>query len=1049
MKIKHVNPKLITSWIFFFSVVIAFAQSKTITGRVIDDSGVLLPSVSILLKGTNIGTTTDFDGNYSIEAPNDGVLVISYIGFKTIEEPISDRQVINFTLQTDIASLDEVIVIGYGTQKKSEVTGAISGVKASELKDMPLTRIEQSLQGRTSGITIAANSGQPGSSSTIRIRGITTLNNNEPLWVIDGVIVDAGGIGYLNQSDIESIEVLKDAAAASIYGSRAAAGVILVTTKKGKAGKLAVNYSGYTGISGPARKLDLLNATEYATLMNERYANGYIPGSENYQLPFSNPESYGKGTDWQDLIFDNSAFRQNHELSISGGNTNSTFYSSFGYLDQEGLVASDISHYTRKTFRLNSDHKINNYIKVGQTLSYTNEKNRGIDTNNYYGGPLASAINLDPITPAIETDAVTLSSVPYIDDEGNLRPDLVLAPNGYPYGISGYVGQEMTNPLAFIETKRGNHSWADNFVGNVYLEIEPIKNLKLKSSFGGKMAYWGGQSFNPVVFLNTSFLVSQNSLSKNTNKGFGWNIENTISYSQSINDHNFTVLLGQGVYVDNITQGESVTYNDLPVNTYQEASFNFDLPADQIIAEAYEGTIHKVTSLFGRLTYSYKEKYLVTGIVRRDGSSRFGSNNKYGVFPSFSLGWVPSNETFWPENDIINQLKIRGSYGVTGSDQIGDFQYLSTIGDGRNYSFGNQGSIVIGNSPNAPANPDLKWEETSQTNIGCDLRLLEGVTIGFDWYLKKTTGILQGVPIPGYVGATGQPTGNVADMENRGIDLELGYAKSYEDFGFSINGNISTVENEVTNLGTDIEYLNGGETIQASTFPITRTQVGQPVNSFFGFVTDGIFQNQAEVEAYTNSNGEMIQPNAKPGDFRWKDVDKDGSITDQDRDFLGSSIPKINYGFTLNLNYKNFDLLVFAQGASGNKIFQAIRRLDIGTANFQTSALGRWTGGGSTNSFPRLTTNDTNKNFTNPSDFYLEDGDYFRFKIIQLGYSFPSDLLNKFGVSNLRLYVTGENLFTFTKYSGYDPEIGGGVFGIDKGYYPQAKSGMLGINLQF
>ncbi|MCB0439468.1 MAG: SusC/RagA family TonB-linked outer membrane protein, partial [Mangrovimonas sp.] len=532
--------KLTKSYVFcFLSLLFSIylqAQNIEINGTIQDENGIPIPGVSIILKNTNSGTSSDFDGNYSIDAPADGTLVFSSIGYKTVEEAVNNRTIINITLQTDIESLDEVVVVGYGTQKKSEVTGAISGVKASELKDLPVTRIEQSLQGRTSGVTIAANSGQPGSSSTIRVRGITTLNNNEPLWVVDGVIVDAGGIGYLNQSDILSIEVLKDAASAAIYGSRAATGVILVTTKKGSTGKLSVDYTGYTGISGPARKLDLLNATEYATLMNERYANGYS-GSGAFQLPFSNPDSYGEGTDWQDLIFDNSALRQSHEVSISGGSENSTFFASFGYLDQDGLVASAISHYTRKNFRLNSDHKINKYVRVGQTFGYSNEKNRGIDTNNYYGGPLASAINLDPITPAVETDPTVLSAVPYIDDEGNLRSDLVLNSSGYPYGISSYVGQEMTNPLAYIQTKLGNHSWSDNFVGNAYVEVEPIKDLKVRSTLGGKLAYWGGQYFNPVAFLNSSFLTSQNSLGRNTNKGFGWNIENTISYHKEINNH--------------------------------------------------------------------------------------------------------------------------------------------------------------------------------------------------------------------------------------------------------------------------------------------------------------------------------------------------------------------------------------------------------------------------------------------------------------------------------------------------------------------------------
>lgn len=1015
----------------------------SVQGTVMDEYGAPLPGASVVLKGSDRGTTTDFDGKFTMDAPTDGILVFGYLGYTPVEEGIQGRTQINVALTPDVSQLEEIVVVGYGTQKKSVVTGAITGVKAAELQDLPITRIEQSLQGRTSGITIVANSGQPGSSSTIRVRGVTTLNNNEPLWVVDGVIVDAGGIGYLNQSDIESIEVLKDAASAAIYGSRAATGVILVTTKRGTSGKLSVNYNGYTGFSAPARELDLLNATQYTTLRNEASVAG------GGGLLFTDPSSYGRGTDWQEQIFNNSAKRENHELSISGGSEKSTFYASFGYLDQEGIVVSDISHYTRKNFRLNSTHKINEKIRMGQTFGYSNEKNAGIDGNTFYGGPLSSAINLDPVTPAIETNATVLAGVPYVGNSGGLRPDLILAPNGYPYGISTLVGQEMTNPLAFTQTRLGNHSWSDNFVGNAYVEVEPFANLKIRSTFGGKLAYWGGQSFNPVAFLTSSFVTSQNSISRNTNKGFGWNIENTISYSKVLGGHDFNVLLGQGVYVDNITEGQSLTYNNLPVNHYREASFNFDIPNEQIVASAYTGVHHRVISLFARLNYGYREKYLFTGIVRRDGSSRFGANNKFGVFPSFSLGWVPSKEDFWPVNDVVNQLKVRGSYGVTGNDQIGDFRYLSTIGDGRNYSVGTAGSVTVGNSPNAPSNPDLKWEETSQVNLGLDATLLGGLGLTFDWYIKETTGILREVPLPGYVGATGSPAGNVADMENTGVDLGLTYNRNFGALGLSLGGNLSTVRNEVTFLGQGIEFLSGGTTVQASTFPITRTQIGEPVDSFFGFVTDGIFQSQAEIDAHVNASGDPIQPNARPGDFRWKDVDGDGSFTDNDRDFLGSSIPKITYGFNLNLNYKNFDLLIFGQGAAGNKIFQALRRLDIGSANFQTSALGRWTGAGSSNSFPRLTINDTNKNFTNPSDFYLEDGDYLRIKTIQFGYSLPQELVQRMGVAKLRLFVTGENLFTFTKYSGFDPEIGGGVFGIDRGYYPQARTGMLGVNLQF
>lgn len=1017
----------------------AFGQNG-LTGQVIDSNNMPLPGVSVVIKGTTVGTITDFDGNYSLntELSDSKVLVFSYIGFKTQEIIVDGKSVINVLMEEDTSLLDEVVVVGYGTQKKSVVTGAISGVKQTELEDLPITRVEQTLQGRVSGVTIAATSGQPGSNSTVRVRGITTLGFNEPLWVVDGVVVDSGGIGFLNQSDIESVEVLKDAASQAIYGARAAAGVILITTKKGKSGKLSVNVNSYTGVSSASRQLDLLNAREYATLLNEKYVNG------GGTIQITDPSSLGEGTDWQSVIFNNSAMRSQHELSLSGGNDVSKFYASFGYNKQEGIVMSDISNYTRKNIRLNSTHEISDKLRFGQTLGYSNEKNVGIgNTNSEFGGPLSSAINLDPTTPIVETDPVFAGQAPYTN-EGIWRDN-----NGNPYGISNFVAQEMSNPLAYQKTRLGNYGWSDNFVGNTFVEYEPIEGLKLRSTVGAKLAYWGYKSFTPVSYLNAATIVNQNNISRGTNKGLGWNLENTISYSKKIKDHNFSVLLGQGVYTDNITFGESVTYYDIPVDNYSDASFNFSVPQEQINASSYEGVEHRVTSLFSRLTYDFDEKYLLTAIFRRDGSSRFGSNNKFGFFPSFSAGWVPSREEFWNDNDVVNQLKIRGGFGVTGSDNIGDFQYLSTIGGGRNYTIGIPGSIVIGNSPNAPSNPDLKWEETSQLNIGFDTRLFNDISLSFDWYKKTTTGILQNIAIPGYVGAIGDPVGNVADMDNIGYDIELGYNKSFGEFDLSFNGNVSYVENEVTHLGNGVDFLSGGASIQSTNFPITRTQVGQPVNSFYGFKTNGIFQNQAEIDNYVSSNGTIIQPNAQPGDFKWVDMDDDGDIDSDDRGFLGSSLPKFTFGFSLNLDYKNFDFFMFCQGASGNKIFQGLRRLDIVNANYQTAALGRWVGEGTSNTHPRLTTNDTNNNFSNPSDFYLEDGDYLRLKTIQIGYSLPESVLDKLGIDKLRVYYTAENLLTFTKYSGYDPEIGGGIFGIDRGYYPQAVTNQLGINLQF
>ncbi len=457
---------------------------------------------------------------------------------------------------------------------------------------------------------------------------------------------------------------------------------------------------------------------------------------------------------------------------------------------------------------------------------------------------------------------------------------------------------------------------------------------------------------------------------------------------------------------------------------------------------------HKVSSLFARLNYNFNDKYLLTGIIRRDGSSRFGANNKYGVFPSVSAGWVLSNEDFWQGNKAISHFKIRGGYGVVGNDAIRDFGYLATVAGGFNYTLGNSGIITTGYAPTSLDNPDLRWEETSQANIGFEAELFSSLSLNVDLFNKTTTGILRPINIPGYVGVSSSPVGNVADMKNEGIEVELGYRKKVGDLNISANGSFSYLKNEVTYVASDADFIVGDASFQ-SMGVVTRTAVGQSYNSFFGFQTNGIFQNEADIAAYANADGVPLQPNARPGDFRWTDVNNDGVITDADKTFLGSNLPKYTFGLTLNLDYKGFDFMVFAQGAGGNQIFQGLRRLDIGNSNYQTVALSRWTGEGSSNTFPRLTSNDANGNYGNMSDFYLEDGTYARIKLVQFGYTLPAGISDKISAGRIRLYVTGENLLTLTKYTGYDPEIGGGVFGIDKGFYPQARSFIGGIQVQF
>ncbi|MDI1256538.1 MAG: TonB-dependent receptor [Flavobacterium sp.] len=1029
--------------IFCFSSILfsaaVFAQEVTVKGKVSDESGLPMPGVTIVEKATAKTAVTDFDGNYEIKADSNGSLSFSFLGYTTAQESVKGRTSINVKLAPASTDLTEVVVVGYGTQKKSVVTGAISSVKAKDLEDLPVTRIEQSLQGRVSGVTIAQNAGQPGSGSTVRIRGITTLNGgNEPLYVVDGVVLDSNGIAYLNQQDIESIEVLKDAASASIYGTRGGAGVILITTKKGKSGKISVSYNGFTGTSKAARKLDLLNATQYATLTNEALVNG---GSA---IRYADPASLGKGTDWQDAIFNDSAQRSSHEVSISGGNDMSTFYLSFGIRDEEGIVSTDISNYNRKNFRLNSTHKFAKYFTFGESIGFAREKSVGLgNTNSEFGGPLASAINLDPTTPIIETDPAKVATSPYTISSA------VKDPNGNPYGISQYVGNEITNPLAYAQTRMGNYSWADNIVGSAFLEIEPIKGLKWKTTYAMKKAYYGDYSYTPLFYLSAVQISTRNSLFKSNNTAEDYSIENTLSYNKEIKGHNFTVLLGQGAYEYGKGGGQGVTYYNQPITRWQDASFNWaTLPAD-IDGYGYTNYVHKLSSLFARLNYDYKEKYLLTALIRRDGSTRFGKNHKYGNFPSVSAGWVPTKESFWPENKVVTQMKLRGSWGVTGSDALGDFAYESLITGGTNYVVGSNGSATVGNSPLSLANPDLRWEETTQTDVGLEMTLFNSLNVELGYFTKKTTGILRSIILPGYVGAINNPVGNVGEMANSGFEFSTSFRKTVGDFKIDFNGNFSTLKNEVKSISPGINFYTG-PSIQSSAYPITRTQVGESYMSFYGFQTNGVFQNQSEVDSYQNSAGQVIQPNAVPGDFKWKDLNDDGVIDDKDRKFLGNGLPDYTYGLTLKVSWKDLDLTLFGQGVGGNQIYKGLRRLDLGVApNYQTAALGRWTGEGSTNSYPRLTSNDTNRNFSNPSNFYLEDGDYFRIKQIQLGYNVPSSIINKAGISKVRLYVTGENLFTFTKYTGYDPEIGGDVIGIDRGYYPQAKSYMFGVSLQF
>lgn len=1018
--------------VVFFMNAVVYAQSKTVTGKITEEgSADGLPGVSVIIKGSTTGTTTDINGQFSLSVPdNAAILRISYVGMETQEIAVGERTSIDVVMKLSAALIDEIVVVGYGTQKKSVTTGAISKVKAEDLEKMPVSRLEQSLSGRTSGVRVTAASGQPGAASTVRIRGTTTINNSDPLYVVDGVIIN-GGIDYLNQGDIESIEVLKDAASASIYGARAANGVILVTTKKGKEGKTQVNYNMYYGWQNPWKKLALLDATEYGILMNESSV------ASGGNVIFPDPSKLGTGTDWQEAVFHKNAPIQNHDVSFSSATEKSTYYTSFSYFDQSGIVSEEDSRYKRFTVRFNSSHKVSKRITFGNTIGYTRTHSTSVAENTEYGSPLMRAINLDPITPIYETDPDILASGKYTNFN-------VVKDAGGTYGISDYVTSEAVNPLAALAVQQ-SYGFSDKVVGNGFLEIELFDGLKFNSNIGLDLSFWGSEGFSPVYYLNATNRVDINSYGRSSARGLYTIFTNTLAYNKIFGKHNISAVVGS-VAENNKGMFQGGSLFGIPATSLEQASLAFPVGATSQSFYGYEYH-NTLASLLARFNYNYNSKYLLSLVMRRDGSSKFGDNNKFGYFPSASVGWIVSEESFFPKNDYVNFLKVRGSYGINGNDKIGDFRYVSTVSGGRNYTFGPDEALVNGASPNAIANPDLKWEQTSQLNFGLDAKLFKNISFTLDYFNKRTNGMLLDIAVPGYVGNNG-PVGNVADMKNMGFETEIGYNKKFGAFDLGLSGNLSYVKNEVISLGADKEYLNG-QVFSPQALEITRTSVGLPVGYFYGYQTDGIFQTQAEVDDYVAKDGTLMQPNAKPGDFKFKDTNGDGVLDSDDRTYLGDPTPNWTYGANVTLKYKGFDLVLFGQGVWGNQIYRATRRFDLQMANMTADALGRWTGEGTSEDYPRLIATDPNNNFSRSSDFYVESGAFFRIRTLQLGYTLPKNLIAKAKMTNARVYVSGNNLLTFTKYSGFDPEIGGGSSGVDRGVYPQARSYMVGLSVNF
>ncbi len=1009
---------------------------QEIRGNITDQiTGESLPGANIVVAGTTQGTISDFDGNYSLSlSPGETTIVISYMGYisEEIEVELSEGETrtLNIALSPDITTFEEFVVIGYGTQKKKVATGAISTVDAEQMTETPVLRVEQAMQGRTAGVQVTNLSGQPGEAPTVRIRGAGTTGDADPLYVVDGMVVD--GIDYLNPGDIESMDVLKDAASAAIYGSRAANGVVLITTKTGEKGKMSITYSGYQAIQNIASPMEMLNAEQYRMLMNE--------GARNAGLtePFDMNEVVEHDTDWQDALFVSNAPMTNHEVSVAGGSERSTYASSMSYFSQQGIIGGDKSQFDRITARLNTTHEVNDFINFGNSLAYSHITRRGIDSNTSFNGAYSSALNIDPLTPVFQDNENTLDQYPY-DSE-----PVVTNEDGRVYGISDYVGAEIVNPLALLETRRPE-TRVDKLVGNIYGELELIEGLKLRTSAGLDLAYIVNDSHVPLFFLNDAQNnTEKTSVTKNMQRYRTWDWENTVNYTRQFGGHNVTLLAGitaRQSFFEDLTGFNA----DVPVDDPDHVYLN--LATDTVWTASGGASHYALYSQFGRILYDYESRYAFNVSLRRDASARFGANNRYGIFPSVGATWIISEENFFPQLAQLDILKVRASWGINGNDNIGDYQFISRIDKSRGYIFG--GGRAFGASPFSVANADIKWEESEQLNIALDFGWFNNrLTGSVDYYVKTTRDLLEVIPIPGHVG--NEPSfANVGSVRNRGVEMSFDWRNSSGDFNYSIGANASYNHNEMIKIGNEEGVLPGASWSIAGM--ITRAELGLPIAYFYGYVTDGIFQNQAEVFQHVSSTGQVLQPNAKPGDVRFVDVDGDGRITAEDRTMIGSPTPDWTLGVNGSFDYRQFDFSFLLVGSYGNDVFNGIQRRDLRYTNRTVDALDRWTGEGTSNTTPRYTWVDTNNN-ERVSDLYIEDGSFLRVKNIQIGYTLPMSVLNRIKSNSWRFYISAENLFTLTNYSGADPEIGAMSsfdIGIDRGVYPHARTWRVGTSISF
>lgn len=974
-----------------------FAQQITVQGVVKDQTGETVIGASVMEKGTTNGTITGIDGDFSLNMSPNGTLVVSFVGYKTQEVQVKGQKQLQVVLSEDAEMLDEVVVIGYGTMKKSDLTGAVSSIGNKDIKDSPVSNLGQAIQGKISGVQIV-DAGKPGDNVSIKIRGLGSINNCDPLVVIDGVPTDLG-LSSLNMADVERLDVLKDASTTAIYGSRGANGVVMITTKRGTEGKgklaVSANYSFQNATNVPS----LLNAAQYAELSNDMMVNsGRNPNPE-----WANPSELGAGTDWMDELL-RTGVMQNYTVSYSGGNEKSHYYVSGGFLDQSGIVKS--VNYRRFTFQSNSDAQVLKWLKFSNNITFS------ADTKKSGSYNIGDALKALPIYPVKNEDGSWSG----------------------PDGNSEWYGSTR-NPIGPTEL---NKSQTDgyNFLANLTAELTFTKWLKFKSTFGYDAKFWFIDNFTPKYNWKPT-PTEETSRYKSDNKSFTYLWDNYFLF-----DHTFAEKHRVGLMAGMSAQWNTNDYLNAQKNVFMFDNVHEMDNGEEMYAIGGNETEWALLSYMARVNYSYEDRYLLTATIRRDGSSRFGKKHRWGTFPSVSVAWRASQEKWFPKNDYINDLKVRAGYGVTGSQaSVGNYSYLASYNTSVypfGISSGNQTALVS----STLANPYIHWEEVAQTNIGFDASLFNSrVMFSFDAYLKETRDMLVKASIPitsGFEDTTTTYT-NAGKVRNQGIEMSLHTINLTGELGWETNLTATYNKNKIKDLNSDVPYYIN----QINNSYVTMLAKDYPINVFYGYVTDGIFQNQSEV------NTHAVQPGAEPGDIRFRDLNNDGVINDSDRTVIGNPNPSWLFSMNNSLSYKGFELSVFLQGIAGNKIYNANNIDNTGMAaayNQTTDVLKRWQGEGTSNSMPRAVFGDPNQN-TRVSDRFVENGSYLRLKNITLSYTFPKQWLQKTQIENARLSLSCENVATITGYSGFDPEVG--INGIDQNRYPISRTFSLGLNFNF